>query len=83
MVSSSITSSGFTVSWGGGDGATSYTYTIDGVATTPSADNGLTSKSATFEGLTAETTYNIVVSPSINEYTSDSDPFIVTTISEP
>jgi hypothetical protein len=53
------------------------------VATTPSADNGLTSKSATFEGLTAETTYNIVVSPSINEYTSDSDPFTVTTISEP
>ena len=60
---SSITPTSFVASWTGGTNATSYTYTIDGLAVTPSTDNGLTSKTATFTGLTPSTTYSLVVNP--------------------
>jgi hypothetical protein len=81
LASNSLSSSGFTVGWSGGDGATSYTYTIDGAAATPSVDNGLTTKSATFDGLTAGTTYTVVVT-AVNGSLSSSSPITVTTTAE-
>ena len=62
LLISSITSSSFVVSWKGGVGAVAYTYTMNGIAVSPSIDNGLTNKSATFTGLTAATSYIIIVS---------------------
>ena len=60
---SSITPTSFVASWTGGTNATSYTYTLDGLTVTPSIDNGLTSKTATFSNLTPSTTYSFVVNP--------------------
>ena len=57
---SNVTSTGFTVTWTGGVGAASYTYTLNGTPTTPTPDNGLTSNSATFTGLTANQTYALI-----------------------
>lgn len=57
---SNVTSTGFTVTWTGGVGATSYTYTLNGTPTTPTPDNGLTSNSATFTGLVANQTYALI-----------------------
>jgi hypothetical protein len=82
LTSSNVTSSEFTISWSGGDGATSYIYTIDGVIATPSVDNGLAEKSATFQELNPETTYTISVTAAIQIYNNESEPFIVTTISD-
>jgi hypothetical protein len=61
LSSNSVTSSGFTVTWSGGNGATSYTYTLDGASVTPSTNNGVSSSSARFTGLTPTTTYAVVV----------------------
>jgi hypothetical protein len=50
---------GFTVNWTGASGATSYTYTFsDSIARVPSSS---TSSSATFTGLTAGTSYALVI----------------------
>ena len=59
--SSAITSSGFSASWSGGVGATSYSYTLNGSAVTPSVDNGLASQSVTFTGLSPGTVYIVVI----------------------
>ena len=61
LSSSAVNSTGFTVSWLGGVGATSYTYTLNGSLVTPSVDNGIASKTATFTGLTEGTTYDVNV----------------------
>jgi hypothetical protein len=61
LSSSSVTSTGFTVNWLGGDTATSYTYTLNGSSVTPSVDNGVASKTATFTGLSSNTTYNVSI----------------------
>ena len=58
---STITTSSFTVTWSGGNGATSYTYSLNGITTTPSTDNGVSSKLASFTGLSGGSTYTIVV----------------------
>ncbi len=79
LSSSSITSSAFTVGWSGGNGATSYTYTLNGVAATPSANNGVASKSATFSGLTSDTTYSVVVTAAKGSLTSSSSSLSVKT----
>jgi sugar lactone lactonase YvrE len=55
--SSSITSSGFTLTWTGGNNATSYTYS----GATPTTDNGVASKTAIFTGLSSGTTYTVTV----------------------
>lgn len=60
---SSITPSSFVASWTGGTNATSYTYTLDGLTVTPSIDNGMTTKTATFSNLLAAKTYSFVVNP--------------------
>ena len=62
FVVSNTTSSSFNLSWSGGDGATSYRYTISPTASgQPSTDNGVASKSAVFTGLDRFTTYTVTV----------------------
>jgi vacuolar-type H+-ATPase subunit F/Vma7 len=72
------------VGWSGGDGATSYRYRLNGTEVIPSAEDGVTS-TATFDGLTSETSYSIVViaikASSFGDLTASSDPLTVTTIS--
>ena len=80
---SSITSSEITISWLGGTGATSHTYTLDGLPITPSLDNGITTKSATFSGLVNDTTYIITVTAIKDSLSSTSDPLTVMTLSPP
>jgi len=77
---SNITSSGFTVNWTGGSGATSYTYTINGSAVTPSSS---TSQSATFTSLAANTAYSVIVTAVNNGGSAVSSPFSVTTLIPP
>ena len=79
LASSSVTSSGFTVTWSGGSGATSYTYTLDGATVTPSTNNGVSSSSATFTGLTQSTTYAVVVTAVNSAGSTPSTSFNVTT----
>ena len=73
----SITSSGFTVNWTGGTGATSYTYTINGSAATPSSS---TSQSATFTGLAANTGYSVIVTAVNNGGSTPSSSLSITTL---
>jgi hypothetical protein len=61
LLFSNITGTGFQISWSGGLGAASYSYTLNTVSSTPSQDNGLSSKSATFSSLAANSVYNLVV----------------------
>jgi len=59
-----ISSTSFSVSWSTSwisVGTTSYTYYLNGTATTPSIDNGVASQSATFSGLTAGNRYSIYI----------------------
>jgi hypothetical protein len=54
-----LTTTSMTVGWSGGNGATSYTYVLNGVTTTPTSDNGVASKTASFSNLTAGTSYSL------------------------
>jgi hypothetical protein len=83
LSSSSITASSFTISWSGGTGATSYTYTNNGSSITPSSDQGVASKTATFSGLTAATPYSIVVNATNSSGTTSSSSISVTTTNAP
>jgi len=65
LSSTSITN-GFIISWTGGFGATSYTYTINGSAITPAINNGLTLKTASFTGLSLGTYLIIVTATNIS-----------------
>jgi hypothetical protein len=56
LTSNSIYKTRFNISWSGGVGAVSYTYSV-----TPTTDNGVASKTASFTGLTPGTTYSIIV----------------------
>lgn len=56
FVVSNTTNTSFKLSWSGGDGATSYRYSLQ-----PSTDNGVASKSAIFTGLFSSNTYTISV----------------------
>ena len=56
-----VSTTSFTASWSGATSATSYTYYLNGIATTPSTDNGVASKSATFAGLTASNRYSVYI----------------------
>ena len=51
------TTTGFTVTWSNGNGATSYQYYINNVLTTPATDNGVSANNAVFTGLTLGSTY--------------------------
>ena len=84
VITSSITTTGFTVNWSGGDNSTSYTYLLNGRATTPSTDNGLSSKSAVFTDLTPGTMYILSITGSNILYSESCFPLpIVTTLSVP
>ena len=58
MTFTNITATGFTLSWTGGDNATLYRYSV-----TPSANNGVSNKSAVFT-LPTNVTNTITVTPS-------------------
>lgn len=73
--SSSITSSGFTLTWTGGNSATSYTYS----GATPTTDNGVASKTALFTGLSSGTTYTVTVTAVNAVGSAASSPISVTT----
>jgi titin len=61
LTATSITPSGFTVNWSGGQGATSYTYTLNGIPATSSSTNDIVSRSARFTGLEANTSYVLII----------------------
>jgi sugar lactone lactonase YvrE len=61
ITTSNVSGSAFTVNWTGGVGATSYTYTLNGTTTAAAIDNGVASKNATFTGLTANTSYTVII----------------------
>lgn len=61
LSSSAVTTSGFTINWVGGTGATSYSYTLNNNPVTPSTDNGVSGNNAVFTGLSAATTYVVTV----------------------
>jgi len=79
LTSSSITTTGFTISWANGDIATSYIYKFNGSPVTASTDNGIASKSATFTGLTTNTSYSVTVT-AVNGNGSSPDSSAITII---
>jgi hypothetical protein len=81
--SNSFSSSGFTISWLGGTGATSYTYTLNGISATPSVNNGVASRSATFSGLQANTSYTIIVTSVNAAGSTNSSSYTITTLPNP
>jgi len=56
-----LTTTSFSISWIGGVGALSYTYYLNGTATVPTTDNGVTNQTATFTGLTAGNRYSVYI----------------------
>jgi len=60
ITASAVSNTGFTISWSGGVGATSYTYSLDGLIITPSSQS-VGSATATFTGLTQFTEYDTIV----------------------
>ncbi len=80
LASSEITITSFKISWSGGQGATSYTYTLGGVTTVPSTDAGVASKYAIFTGLTTGQTYVVIVTAVLSGLTSSSSSLSVTTV---
>jgi hypothetical protein len=61
FIFSKESATGFTFTWAGGQSATSYTYTLNGSITNPKEDNGISSNSATFSGLTTGQKYDIIL----------------------
>jgi hypothetical protein len=58
-----------TIVWTGGNGATSYTYTLNGTSVTPFYDGGVVNKQITLSNLNRGTNYTIIVS-AVNTYGS-------------
>jgi hypothetical protein len=73
----------FTATWTGGTRATSYTYSIDGNFVIPSTDAGVASKSASFTGLLANTTYSLVIAAINSTGPTYSFATILTTLPPP
>ena len=80
---STVTASSFTVSWTGGVGATSYAYTLNGVAVTPSTDNSINGQTATFTGLVALTNYYLIVTAINAGGSTSSTAVVITTLETP
>lgn len=68
LQASAITQTGFTLSWTAGDTPLKYLYILNNVETVASTDNGLTSKTATFTGLTAGGSFTVVVGALTSDY---------------
>ena len=82
LATNTVTGGSFGVTWTGGFGATSYTYTLNGSPATPSMDKGLTGQNVAFTGLTSSTPYTVVVKAiNANGYTTNT--ISVTTLSPP
>jgi len=73
-----ITQTGFTLSWTAGDTPLKYVYTLNGIETVASIDNGLTTKTATFTGLTPGGTFAVVVGAMTNAYLINSQAVNIT-----
>jgi hypothetical protein len=58
----------FTVSWIGGDNATSYTYKLNNILTIPYFDDSIVNKTVTFNALNHSTSYDIIVAANIHNY---------------
>ena len=82
LATNTVTGGSFGLTWTGGFGATSYTYTLNGTPATPSMDKALTGQTVTFTGLTASTPYTVVVK-AINANGEPSATISVTTLSPP
>ena len=64
LTKTAVSGTGFTLNWTATNGsATTYTITIGGVAVTPSSSG---TNSATFSGLTPNTTYSVIVTATAN-----------------
>jgi hypothetical protein len=79
LTSNSITKTSFVITWADRteSGSISYTYTLNGIATTPSS---LTSQSATFSNLVYNTLYRVVIIATNSGGSTSSDAFSVTTL---
>jgi hypothetical protein len=77
---SNITTSTAQINWTGGDGATSYSYTLNGTATAPVVDSGLVSKFIVFSNLTSSVTYTLVVTATNDTGSTSSDVISLTTL---
>jgi hypothetical protein len=82
LTTNTVTGGSFGASWTGGFGATSYTYTLNGVTATPSMDKALTGQTVVFTGLNASTQYTLVVS-AVNNAGSEESTVVVTTLAPP
>jgi hypothetical protein len=80
---SSQTYNSFTASWTGGTTATSYTYTLNGTAATPSTDNSITEKTVVFTGLSPSTAYMLVITAVNAGGQTAADPVTATTAELP
>ena len=77
--SSEITSTSIKLSWSGGAGAASYTYTANNIPASPSPNNGVSAQNATFTGLTASTSYSFVITAINDGGNTSSSAFVVST----
>lgn len=86
LASSSITTSGFSLSWSGAANVTQYEYTLDSgsgpIAIIPTIDNGTFSQTATFTGLSPWTIYTVSLKAS-NKFGSTTQSISVYTQSPP
>ena len=82
LVFSGINGRTFTVSWSDAYGATSYIYTLNGNQTSPSSEN-INSKTATFTGLSYNTTYIVNVRAVLLFTSKLSDSSSVKTLIQP
>ena len=78
-----VTGTTISLSWTGGEGATSYTYTLNGSSATPTNDNGVEGKSATFTGLSSSTSYTIVVTAVNSGGNTEASSVSATTLAPP
>ena len=69
ITETAATQTSFTVTWSGGLGATSYSYSLNSVPVTPSSDNGIIDKSATFSGLEPGVSKDLIIT-AINSFGS-------------
>lgn len=75
-----ITTTGFTLSWSGGSGATSYNYLLNNIPTIPSTDNGVSANAAIFTTLNSGSNFTIVIQAIVDTYTNSSPPITTRTL---
>jgi hypothetical protein len=76
ITSQSVSSNGFVLNWQADANVTSYTYTLNGGAITPTSS---TAQSATFTTLTPNTPYTIFITATNNGGSTDSNTLSITT----